>query len=59
MHNCTCLNLYLGTLDMAVINCSIPDCEFITDDADAILAVAEINIHGLVHQQGASLTGVK
>ena len=44
---------------MPAINCSIPDCEFITDNVDAILAAAQLKIHTLVHQKGANVTGAK
>ena len=39
---------------MLAINSSTPDYEFITNDVDAILAGAQLNIDALVHQQGAS-----
>ena len=52
-------NLHWDTLDMPTINGPIPDCEFIIDDVNAILAAAQLNINALIHQQGANVTGAK
>ena len=43
---------------MLAINSTTPDYEFITDDVDAILAGAQLNIDALVHQQDASASEV-
>ena len=40
---------------MPAINCPIPGCEYITEDVDAILASAQLNIHAFIHQQGANV----
>jgi len=39
---------------MPAINCPIPGCDFTTEDVDAILAAAQLNIHSLVRQQGGN-----
>ena len=39
---------------MPVINCPIPACEYYTDDTEAILAAAQLNIHALTHQPGTA-----
>ena len=38
---------------MPVINCPITTCAYATDDVEAIIAAAQLNIHALTHQPGA------
>jgi hypothetical protein len=35
---------------MVVVTCSVPDCEFQTDDVSEQLAIALLTNHGLAHQ---------
>ena len=46
-------------MHMFAINCPIPDREFVTDDVDAVLAGAQLNIHALIHQQSAGVSEAK
>ena len=39
---------------MPVINCPITTCAYTTDDVEAIIAAAQLNIHTLTHQPGAN-----
>ena len=39
---------------MPVINCPITTCAYTTDDVEAIIAAAQLNIHALTHQPGAN-----
>ena len=41
--------LALLSITMPVIACPIPICSYVTDDVDAIIAVALLNTHAIIH----------
>ena len=42
---------------MPAISCPIPDCGYSTDNVEAIVAAAQLNIHALIHRQDGSGSG--
>ena len=48
--------VFLHERGMVVVNCSVPDCQFITNDVSEALAIALLANHGLAHQTRATAT---
>ena len=44
---------------MPVISCPFPDCRYTTDDIDAVVAAAQLNIHALTHRNTPAATKQK